>query len=325
MLKVAHILLWANYAGTERSIFNHCRFSQKTQPFVLVLSEGDVIRDFKKHGIPIYLTPGFPPGYGIVNEERAISLLKKADLINLRTVYYKDPLYRMFKKIGVPFVITINGFSKFPPLECPIICTSSAVREIQEPTNYCTTILNGVDLTMFAFRPKPCTEKIVLTRVCRPDRCASYFWPALQKVLNTTQNTELWIVGEEGESTDRIKFFGIRKHDEIPDILAKTDIFVYVPHPQKGTVDNSVLEAMAMGTPCVVSNVECIRDVVTHLKEGILVPYGDGEALVEGVTRLIENVSLRQKLGENGLQTAREKFDIVDVIRKYEEFYFSVL
>ena len=147
-------------------------------------------------------------------------------------------------------------------------------------------------------------------------------------MLRTFRNAELWIVGEKGESTDQIKFFGMRQSSEIPDILAETDIFVYTPHPQKGAMDNCVLEAMAMGKPSVLSDVECVRDAVTHLKDGFLVPYGDEDRLEEAVGSLIKDKSLRQELGRKALRTAQEKFDVAErsqAIRGILLFLFSEL
>ncbi|MDE0686450.1 MAG: glycosyltransferase family 4 protein [Candidatus Poribacteria bacterium] len=325
MLKVAHILPWANYGGTERSVKNLCQFSQKTDPFVLVLSDGEMIQEFRKIEIPIFLTPAVD--YEIIDEERALSLLMNADLINLHILSFrnKESLYQLLKDTRKPFVITLRYFNKLPVLDCPIICVASAVRELQEPANDCTTILNGVDLSAFAYRRKQNKDKVILTRVCRPSRCAEYFWPVLERVLETFQNAELWIVGEDGTSTDRIKFLGVRRASEIPDILAQTDIFVYTPHPQRGAMDNCVLETMAMGTACVLSDVECVRDAVTHLKEGLLVPYGDQRALEKAIGSLIRDKSLRRILSQNALRTARERFDVVNVAKRYEEFYFSFL
>jgi len=325
MLKVAHILPWADHGGTERSVRNLCEFSQKTEPFVLVLNEGEMIREFEKIGTPIFLTPAVD--YEFIDRKQVLNLLVKADLVNLHILSFrnKESLYQLLKEMGKPFVITLRYFNKLPILDCPIICVSSAVREIQDPSNTCTTILNGVDLRTFTYRPKPNRKKIVLTRICRPSRCSSYFWPVLERVLRTFRNAELWIVGEKGESTDQIKFFGMRQSSEIPDILAETDIFVYTPHPQKGAMDNCVLEAMAMGKPSVLSDVECVRDAVTHLKDGFLVPYGDEDRLEEAVGSLIKDKSLRQELGRKALRTAQEKFDVANVAKRYEEFYFSYL
>ena len=104
MLKVAHILLWASYGGSERSVFNLCKFSKKTEPFVLVLSEGEMINEFRKKGIQIFLTPAID--YQVLDQERAISILREADLINLHLLRYKIPRHQLLKKSGIPFVIT---------------------------------------------------------------------------------------------------------------------------------------------------------------------------------------------------------------------------
>ena len=46
---------------------------------------------------------------------------------------------------------------------------------------------------------------------------------------------------------------------DVAEILAGTDLFVYTPRPGEGTKDLVVMEAMAMGVPAVLSNVETTR------------------------------------------------------------------
>ena len=58
----------------------------------------------------------------------------------------------------------------------------------------------------------------------------------------------------------RIQALGDR-HD-VAELLASADIFAYAPWPHEGTRDLVVLEAMATGLPCVVSDVPCVRESV---------------------------------------------------------------
>ena len=64
---------------------------------------------------------------------------------------------------------------------------------------------------------------------------------------------------------------------------------------------NSLLEAMAMGMPCVATDCPCggPRTVMTDGENGLLVPIKDKDALVKGMLRLIEDRELAERLGRN--------------------------
>ena len=79
---------------------------------------------------------------------------------------------------------------------------------------------------------------------------------------------------------------------------------------------------MACGTPCVVTDVGDSAGIVGN--SGKIVPVGDMNALANSV---IDLLSLSKKqLSELGLQARRrvcERFEITDVVKKYEDFYME--
>jgi glycosyltransferase involved in cell wall biosynthesis len=148
----------------------------------------------------------------------------------------------------------------------------------------------------------------------------------MRRVLNRYPQTRLWIAGNEdgiGRSTERVRFLGIRR--DIPDILAETDIFAYTPYPTVGSSDLVVMEASAMGVPCVVSDANAVNESVEHEQNGFLTPFGDIEAFVQKIGMLVEDVSLRSRMGQTGIRIAQERFDISRVARSYEAVYLQVL
>jgi glycosyltransferase involved in cell wall biosynthesis len=144
--------------------------------------------------------------------------------------------------------------------------------------------------------------------------------------LNRYPQTKLWIVGNEdgiGRSTERVRFLGIRR--DVPDILAETDIFAYIPYPDTGSKDLVAMEALAMGVPFVVSDVKAVRESVEQEQTGFLTPFGDMDAFVQKIGMLVENESLRVRMGNTAIRIARERFDIRRIARSYEAVYRLVL
>lgn len=72
----------------------------------------------------------------------------------------------------------------------------------------------------------------------------------------------------------------------------------------------TILEAMSMGKPVVVSATEGQRDVVEDDVTGVMVPPGDAEALREAVERLLANPAERARLGTNARVAVEERFSL---------------
>jgi glycosyltransferase involved in cell wall biosynthesis len=148
----------------------------------------------------------------------------------------------------------------------------------------------------------------------------------MEKVLNRYPQTRLWIVGNEnnlGRSSERVRFFGVRR--DIPEILAETDIFAYTPFPEVGSNDLVVMEASAMGVPCVVSDADAVRESIEQGQNGFLTPFGDVDAFAEKVGMLVEDANLRAQMSENAIRIAQERFDMRRITQRYEAVYQAVL
>lgn len=71
-----------------------------------------------------------------------------------------------------------------------------------------------------------------------------------------------------------------------------------------------LLEAMALGTPCVSTAVTGIPEVLTDGVTGLEVPQHDPEALADALTRLLHDSALRVRLAVAAREQLERKFDI---------------
>jgi glycosyltransferase involved in cell wall biosynthesis len=92
------------------------------------------------------------------------------------------------------------------------------------------------------------------------------------------------------------EFTGSIPHSEVPEVLARMDVFVALSREESFGV--AVVEAGAMGIPVVVSDRGGLPEVVLDRKTGIVVPSDNPEAAAEAILELIENASLRSQLGQ---------------------------
>ena len=89
--------------------------------------------------------------------------------------------------------------------------------------------------------------------------------------------------------------------------LSLTDVFC-LPSYREG-FGNVVIEAAAMGVPTVGTDIPGLRDAVVHEETGILVPPKDVAALSRALEILIEDSSLRNRMGLKAQKRVREQFD----------------
>ncbi len=65
----------------EQLIFNLCRYTKSTEPFVLAIREGLIVEDFQKANIPMFIMPSIDSPYG--RYQKALEILRGADIINV--------------------------------------------------------------------------------------------------------------------------------------------------------------------------------------------------------------------------------------------------
>jgi colanic acid/amylovoran biosynthesis glycosyltransferase len=71
-----------------------------------------------------------------------------------------------------------------------------------------------------------------------------------------------------------------------------------------------LLEAMALGTPCVAAAVTGVPEAVRHGETGLIVPEGDSYALADALAMLLDDAALRRRLAVNARGLVEEEFDI---------------
>ena len=110
---------------------------------------------------------------------------------------------------------------------------------------------------------------------------------------------------------------------KIEDALMKADIFVYPSYYREG-VPRVVLEASACGLPTIAADVPGTREAVIGNKTGYLVKPENMDALVDGISKLVENAELREKMGKQARKMAKERFDINVIVDEQLDVYRSI-
>lgn len=124
------------------------------------------------------------------------------------------------------------------------------------------------------------------------------------------------------EKKDKIYFMG--KVNNIKEEIFKSTLFVLSSNYEG--MPNSLMEAMAMGIPCISSN--CSSGGPAFLfdneKNGLLFEVNNKEDLIEKMEKILSNDSLANKLGKNGNEFAK-KFKINEIVFQWKDFIKKII
>ena len=110
---------------------------------------------------------------------------------------------------------------------------------------------------------------------------------------------------------------------DMPSLFASVDVTV-LPSYREG-LPKSLIEAAACALPLITTDVPGCREVVTHERDGLLVPVRDADALATAIVRLHDDPDLAARLGRAARDKAMREFDERVVIAKTLAVYQSLL
>jgi colanic acid/amylovoran biosynthesis glycosyltransferase len=105
-----------------------------------------------------------------------------------------------------------------------------------------------------------------------------------------------------------VTFAGSQNHDRVIETLRTSDLFV-LPSFAEG-VPVALMEAMAMGVPCISTFVAGIPELIRHEQDGLLVPAGSISGMTDAIERLILNGNERLRFRESARQRVLELYNL---------------
>ncbi len=118
---------------------------------------------------------------------------------------------------------------------------------------------------------------------------------------------------------ERVHVVGGIPHEELPPYYRRAHVFILPARYEPFGM--TALEAMACGVPAVVSTFAGIQENFTSGKDCLIVDPLDERKLAEGISLLLRDRALAQRLATAGARTVREEFSWEAIARKFMGFY----
>lgn len=127
----------------------------------------------------------------------------------------------------------------------------------------------------------------------------------------------------------RVRLLGPQPQCEVRRKLSQASVIaapcIVAPDGDRDGLPTVLLEAMAMGTPIISTDVTGIPEILEDEVTGLAVPQRDTEALKTACTRLLQDASLRQKLAEPARAMVEQRFDIRKNSEQLRTMFKSIL
>jgi glycosyltransferase involved in cell wall biosynthesis len=194
----------------------------------------------------------------------------------------------------------------------PVGCGQGEALELQRLTRREAVVLeNPVDEAFFEVRrqPAPMPRVITIGRACEQKGPTQFAELAARFHYAGEPVHFVWVGAGEPRYEQMLRAVGVEVtgwigQDEVRAQLARAHAYVQTSHWEGMPL--SVLQAMAAGVPCVVTDVVGNRDAVTHGSTGLLAR--DVSSLALYVKSLLDNPQRARDLGDAAQREARQRF-----------------
>lgn len=207
--------------------------------------------------------------------------------------------------------------------------------------------VRGIDMQRFSYRP----DIIKLAKTIRDDNVFTFLFvgrivgdkginelvEAYTRLHGEYNHVRLILVGsfdetlspilpqtqQQIDNNDSIISAGERGGDELIAYYAAADCFVF-PSYREG-FPNTVLEAGAMGLPCIVTDINGSREIIADGVNGMIIPSKDVPSLLKAMKRMVDDQVAREQMAANARPMIEERFEQGYVRQCLYRFYDEIM
>lgn len=207
--------------------------------------------------------------------------------------------------------------------------------------------VRGIDMTRFSrresimrmaenLRDSDVFTFLFVGRIVR-DKGINELVAAFKRLNEEFHKTRLWLVGHYENELDPISIssqeiinesqnintLGTILGDELIAYYAASDCFVF-PSYREG-FPNTVIEAGAMDLPCIVTDINGSREIISQGENGIIIPSKNEEQLYKAMKQMITDENSRKKMSGNARKMIADRFEQSFVRQCLYDYYDEIL
>ena len=188
-------------------------------------------------------------------------------------------------------------------------------------------IYNGLDLDQFPYQiPRDRPPHILAVGRLVEKKGFNHLIDAIARLRRDGIACECTIIGEGGKRSelaaqitaldldDQVHLIGNRTQAEVKAYLHHTAMLVapciISADGDRDGLPTILVEAMALGTPCISTNIVGIPELVRDGDTGLLAPPNDPPALADTIARLLNDPALAARLAENARALIARDYNI---------------
>ena len=211
--------------------------------------------------------------------------------------------------------------------------------------------VRGIDLEKFSRRAEVMEKVTQISQIAKGSQMFTFLFVgrivgdkginemvnAFKRLNEAYKDTQLILVGwfeqqldpvaedtrETIEQHPCIHAVGTKEGDELLAYYATADCFVF-PSYREG-FPNTVIEAGAMGLPCIVTDINGSREIIREGENGLIIPPRDEEALYSAMLRMMTNKEERQRMVCNARRMIAERYEQGYVRQCLLDYYEQIL
>ena len=175
---------------------------------------------------------------------------------------------------------------------------------------------------------------LCLGTVARLDPIKNHFMMlhAFKQVLNDGIDAKLLIVGDgemRNSITDLISELNLEQHVIMTGYQAKPKNYlalmnIYLLSSFSEGTSMTLLEAMSIGKPCVVTNAGGNPEIIEHQMNGLVTQNDDANAFAAAITTLAHDPDLRKSMSELSRQRFEQYFSATSMVHQFQHLYQQV-
>jgi glycosyltransferase involved in cell wall biosynthesis len=223
-----------------------------------------------------------------------------------------------------------------------IISRKAIAAGIDKPSKF-TTVYSGMELDWFLqakadgaairreFGIPP--EAPVVGKIARlfPLKGHDQLFDAAPEIVRRHPDVRFFLIGDgillehlqkrarEMGILENFVFAGLIARERIPEMLAAMDVVVHTS--LREGLARVLPQALAMGKPCVSFDIDGAPEVVIPGETGFLVAPNDSVGLADGISRLLDDASLRETMGAKGRKHVDPAFRAETMVRDIAKVY----